>query len=1110
MPLTLHRSNRLESLVEALAEDLRAHPAPPLEPERIVVASFGLRRWLSFRLAERLGVAMHLEFQLPSTFVQKVLAALSPEQPPSPTYQREVLPWRLHAALPGLLPGRDFAPLRNFVQGDPLKLWQLASQIAGVFDRYLAYRPDLLQRWEQGKIESAERWQAQLWQVISRGQAHAPGLLRQYAERTRPAPVMQDSEFSDLPLFAQRPARVAPRNLNLGRFRLFAPTALPPFYLQILEAAAPHADLQAYLLTPTQEYWGDILSEREKSRFRRWMTRRGANAAAHPLSDPHPLLASLGKIGREFHDALLDLSPTAEHDWFAAPEAPTTLLGRLQQSLLTLETAQEPRAIAANDRSLQIHNCHSPLREVEVLHDQLLALFEADPTLEPRDVLVSVTDMAVYAPCIEAVFDAPESEHVRFPFSIADRTAQAENPVADAFLRVLALVDSRFAGSAVLGLLDCEPVRVRFELSEADVPLIRDWVSRSGIRWGIDATHRSTLELPAVAEHTWRFGLDRLVLGFALPPEDGALFHGILPDEDIEGDLAETLGRFATFCTALFAVGKRLGPLEITAAEWTTELSAVVAQLCSGDDRLAEPFRAVMERLHTMEVAASVAGHRAPLPFRVMHSHVVSLFEDDESGAGFLRGGITFCSLKPMRAIPHRVVALLGLNDQSFPRATRAVAFDLAASAPLSGDRTLRDDDRYLFLETLLSARDTLLLSYCGQSAKDNSSRPPSVLVAELLDHLARHFRAAEPHPTVADQLTIRHCLQAFNARYFSYGERLFSYAQENARAAGQALGRRTPRGPFAADLPPQPVDREVPLTGLIEAVTQPAKWFARTRLQLALPYEDPPIEDSEPITLDGRERYHLSSQLTEAHLSDRDPTVLLPSVRAAGDLPHGYAGDSTFAEADAAGAQIATAIRFQAPGSVLPAATVVASVGEWTISGTLGLFTQSALVRHRAALVRPRDLLAAWISHLVLCAAAPAGYPTRTVVVGSDRSVSFAPMPAATATNALRPLLEIYERAHSEPVPFFAASAHALVTRLRKDPDNADKAWREAERVWKGDSFTEIQPESEDEWNHLVWQEHPEPLSREFARLAQVVFEPLLHATDATEPAPAKRGGTA
>jgi exodeoxyribonuclease V gamma subunit len=752
--LTLHTSHRLESLADALAGVLRESPGPPLVPEIVVVQSLGMRRWLSFQLAARLGVAMNIRFPFPAEFADQMFAAHLGRSP-SPVFLRDHLPWRIYGALPALLADDDFRELHHYTGDDPLRQWQLAAQIAATFDRYLAHRPELLTRWDAGEISDGESWQATLWRKIAGLHAHPPAMLAQLGRRSKANNTQRNS---------MRPP---------GRSCIFGLSSLAPAYLALLATVAELAEIHLFLLAPTREYWGDIRSEREQARFATWREKRGSRGAVHPFAQGHPLLASLGKVGREFHEAILDLTPAAEHEHFDS-QPPASALGRLQHDILTLAT-RDAEPLDSADRSIQFHNCHSPLRELEVLHDQLLALFECDRTLEPRDVLVAMPDIETYAPFIEAVFGAPEGTAIRLPFSIADRAFRADNGIADAFLRLLDLTASHFTATAVLSLLDCPAIRAQFQFAESDLAHIRRWVSGTGIRWGRDAAHRASLDLPERGENTWQFGLDRLLLGFALPGDGESLFHGILPSPEIEGALATTLGRLAEFCGQLFS---KITPLARarTAGEWSRDLHDVLTTFCSAADSFADEWRGVAADIAAISDIVATATHDitdAPpnIPFSVISDHLATLLADTGRGSGFLRGGVTFCSLRPMRAIPHRVVCILGLDDGAFPRHERPPGFDLTASQPRPGDRTRREDDRHLFLEALLSARDTLYVSWCGQSPHDNSALPPSVVVSELLEHLARAF---SPPPAIT-----AHRLQAFSPAYFSGGD-LFSYSAEN------------------------------------------------------------------------------------------------------------------------------------------------------------------------------------------------------------------------------------------------------------------------------------------------------------------------------------------
>ena len=1052
--LIIHTSNQLEALAEMLAEMIRQKPLPPLMPETVVTQSIGMSRWLCLALAEKLGVTANIVFPFPAKFAEEELARLLPSQTGSPIYRREVLPWRIHAVLGPLLADPDFKQLRDYAGDDADRFWQLCQQVAATFDRYVAHRPQMLREWDAERSTPHERWQAKLWKALADGALHPAALLAK--------------------------AAALPPNKVVPRCAIFGLSSLAPTYLEFLAMISTHREVHLFLLAPTRHYWGDIQSEREKSRLIQWSARHKKIAGAEHSEPGHPLLASLGKVGRDFHDALVELSAADEPDEFISSGA-NTLLARIQDDILDLTPLDEERDTLPPDESLRLHNCHSPVRELEVLHDQLLAAFEADRSLTPRDVLVAVPDIEDYAPFIEGVFGAPESEMVRFPYSIADREVRAESGVADAFLRALELVESRFPASAVLSLFDCPAIHTKFGFTDADLPLVRQWIVDSGIRWGRDAAHRAEINLPQTNEHTWQFGLDRLILGFALPGDGAQLFREILPEPAVEGSLADTLGRFAMFTHTLFEKAATLR-LPRTVAEWVAALQSTLTELCENDHDFAEQWTDVAQALEEVAANAALAQHRELIPFSVIRNCVRETLVGSQRATAFLRGGITFCSLRPMRAIPHRVICLLGMNDTSFPRQDRAPAFDLTAAQPRPGDRSTRDDDRYLFLEALISARDRIIISWCGQSARDNSPLPPSVIVSEMLDVLARHYGI------VAETLITKHRLQPFSRRYFEGGP-LFSYSAANGRGAASAL---TPGAtlPFAAAIPKTTPACDVTLDRLVEALTRPARFFATERLGIQLPYDEAQPEDTEPMETGRLDEYALATRLTDAHFAGTDSDSLLPATTATGMLPHGYAGESFFKDT----ALEVRRLTSHLPGSAKEPVSINLPVGDWRITGSLRIVTDAGLLSLRPATLKGRDYLRAWISHLVLCAAKSHGVEPRSILIGDNGVSEYGQVPAEEATQLLLELLALYATIHEKPVPLFPESSleFAIYTlnlggKKKKDPVDA------ARLKWFGGQYAAGKPESRDPWNALVWRDDPEPLGEEFARISLAVFSLLL-----------------
>jgi exodeoxyribonuclease V gamma subunit len=1062
--LHVHRSNRLETLATALADVTRAPLRAVLQPETIIVQSLGMRRWLSYALAASHGIAMNVRFPLPASFAQEVFRAAFPGEKEETGFARETLPWRVLALFPRFLSKNGWEPLRQYAEGEmsALKEYQLAQRIAAALDRYIAYRPETLLEWQSAR---GGDWQAQLWRELVRRRAerHPPALLQRLAQENPP--------------LAGLPERVS----------LFGISSLPPFYLSLVELVARQLDVHLFLLEPTDQYWGDIRSRREQDRLLR---ERGTTAEDLHLETGNPLLASFGKVGRDFTRLVQDLEPVDAPELFVPPSR-RSLLAQVQADIF--EMRERPAGTldaVSDDGSLRFHCGHGPMREVEVLHDQLLELFERLPGLAPRDILVTMPDIEAYAPFIDAVFGSPGDEGHAIPFSIADRTTRGESSVADTFLRLLDLHGSRFTAPAVLALLDDAAVRRQFELRESDLEVIRDWVARAGIRWGIDAAHRAHFGLPALAENAWRAGLDRLLLGYALPGDERTLFAGVLPMREVEGALATTLGRFTAFAEALFASVPALGAARIL-GQWEHTLQQLARTFFDDGDDSADELRRLREVFAGLGTTMRAAEFDAPVSFEVMRAHLGAALADTESGFGFLAGHVTFCALKPMRAIPFKVICLLGMNDTAFPRRDTAPAFDLvSAQNPRRGDRSQRDDDRQLFLEALLSAREVLYLSYSGLSPRDNSPAPPSVVISELLDYLAENFGLKEK------TLVTRHRLQPFSPAYFRGDARLFSYSAENAQASQRGSAARESSPGFAITPLAAPGEewRAVEVRQLAEFFAHPAKFFARERLRLALPEEAEPLEESEPFALDGLKRYGLGEELTEIALTGAAPAAHLSVARAGGALPAGYVGGSEFGTISRNAATLAEQIRRLVPGEALPPLSLDATIGDWRLTGALHDLRPTAQLRQRPAAVKAKDVLRAWIWHLAL--QLTDGGPRETLLFGLDAAWRFRPLD--NAAELLADLLALYAEGLRTPLPLFPNTSMEFARRklLPGSRETANPVV-EARKKWIGNEFRPGSAEREDAWFALCFPPELDPLDARWQDIAERVFAPIFAARE-------------
>ena len=930
--------NKPELLKQLLVDWFKAHPLSPLENETILVQSNGIAQWLKLALAAApgtsanagCGIAAAFDMLLPSNFMWRAYRAVLGRDavPDVLPFDKPLLIWRLMRLLPTLIPQPGYEPLAAFLQEDPelRKRFQLAEKIADLFDQYQVYRADWLDAWASGRdeiqdirgqarpLETNQRWQALLWRALLQDAGTS--------SHTSRAAVHQQF-LRTIQTLTARPA-LLPRRVSV-----FGLSSLPSQSLDVLRAISRFTQVMLCVHNPCQHYWADLLSVQD-------MARRKSGRHTHKQGMPehlndeelhlhaHPLLASWGKQGRDYirfvdeadtPDKYRRLFDAVGHriDLFEphATAGQTTLLNQLQDDILQLRSIQETRAQwpavdPREDRSLRFHRVHSIQREVEVLHDQLLAAFNADDTLHPRDVIVMVPDVNQYAPHIEAVFgQVPSTDPRHMPFSIADRSQRHQVPLAFALEFLLRVPETRLTVSEVMDLLDVQAVRQRFGFETDSLPLLRRWIQQAHIRWGLDASHRQPFMGSQGEQNTWLHGLKRMLLGYAVGSDPTQRtdrdWHSIEPLADVAGLDAAMVGPLARMLRLLETWMQTLSQ-PATPAVWGERLRSLLTDFVdSQDPEDAALLIKLQDSLLQWLQACDVARLDEALPLSVVRDHWLAQIDQPHLAQRFMGGQLTFATLMPMRAIPFRMVCLLGMADGEFPRSRPPLDFDLMARDLRPGDRSRREDDRYLFLEALLSARERLHISWVGKSIQDNSDRPPSVLVNQLRDHIAAGWalRGHDDPQALLKALTVEHPLQAFSADYFGTTpdtSQLFTYAREwecTTPLSTQAV-------PAITKLPPPVADRAISLHQLAEFLRHPVKTFYRERLHISLDTEDLTSDDQEPFALDALQAWGLQNELIQSRLDawvrgEDDVQAMqrhLDRISRRGDLPMGAMAD--------------------------------------------------------------------------------------------------------------------------------------------------------------------------------------------------------------------------
>ena len=1053
--------NRLEDLRDLVVDFVKHRPLPPLQPEVFLVQSNGMKHWLEMALADdsALGICAATRMELPSAFLWQIYRSVLGAQavPVHMPFDKSALVWRLLRLLPQVAKQEAvYQPLAHYLasHSDGRKLYQLAQQVADVLDGYQSYRADWLADWAQGRdvlqahagpaqpLPEDQVWQAHLWRALQTDVGESQ------AQASRAAVHAQ---------FMQALKALAPSARPAGlphRVVVFGISALPMQAVEALAALGKFCQVMMVVQNPCRHYWSHVVDGRASLHARtRQKSKSGVPIPLLP-SDPadlhaqaHPLLASWGKQGRDYLHLLdgYDQPETYAQvlqkiEVFETPQAAQgqhlNQLQQLQADILDLEPLPVcPQPEPPADGSITLVTTHSAQREVEVLHDQILAWLDADPALQPRDVMVMVPDMVQFAPHIQAVFGRFAQGTARhIPFSVAD-TSSREMPLVQALERLLGLTTSRISLADGLSLFEVAAVQKRFGLQAADVRVLQNWLTRAGVRWGLDAAHRQSWGLPQASgmdQNTWAFGLRRLLMGYATGP--GLAWQGVEPLPEVGGLSAQLLGSLAQW---LQAIDRHLHAVsqDQTPSQWVSTLQALLADFFeASDDAEARLLAQLQQQLQRWLQLCEQAALTTALPLVVVREHWLAQIEAPGLHQRFLGGGVQFATLMPMRAIPFKVVCLLGMNDKDYPRQTLPRDFDLLARQWRAGDRSRREDDRYLFLEALLSARDKLYISWQSHRATDNAEQPTSVLVAQLMDVLRARFAHA-PKPVLQP-------LQAFSPRYFEAGSGFRTYATDWQLAMGRREGRGEGLGEGACQAAANSsvsaaavasscsAKSTLDVEALQAFLRHPVEVYWRQRLAVRIAQPEAAAPEDEPFALDGLAQYQLGQSLLQADNAED----ALQALRGQGQLPMAAFGRKLGHDL----LHKAQEVRERAmpwlahyPDSLPPQPLSLVIEGVTLTgalrglrqgpSGWLQLSLQPGAVTHGKGNALPRwdKWVNLWVVHVLICASAsPGAQPLRSVLLGIDGETTLASLSVAEAKAQLQAWLQAYAQAWQAPLP--------------------------------------------------------------------------------------------
>lgn len=1115
-----YSSDKLEKLAEKAAEFIAQAPLSPFDKETVIVQTDGMYRWLSMELAKHNGVFASAEFVKPDKLVdicEKIIDKGN-AQADETIFDKELSLWTNLNVIDELRDDILASYIRQSEPQNELRRFQIADGAADLFDQYAIYRQDMLAEWEKenGKTltnSPHEEWQRKLWLALNKKYASIENRYRRLAK------LREDIGKTVKPLNSDAPKRIICFGISL----------LPDYYIDLLGKLSEITDIHFFYITPCRYYWGDIVSRKYKAIIEKKMNQRMIKTGRQDDKDEdlfhyevgNELLSAFGKLGRDFLYALYNTDLNfSEGDFLSDDSTPKTLLQSIQADIRNMNdrtNADEGKkyplfdnfSFDENDSSIRFASCHSPMRETEALLDYLLGLFNDTAELLPKDIVVMCSDIGLYAPYIDAVFGTVLDDKIKMKklYSIADRPITKTGGIVPVFLRLLDLLESRFEASSVVALFESPAIRSKFNLTSDDCETVIEWIKDANIRWGIDSDFLEALDIPeydAYDANTWQAGIDRMLSAYAILPEDNMLYNGsITPYKELQGGESQLLGCIAIFFRRL-SLAARTAEKSKSPADWQIFFDELLETFFVNNGDSYFDLKLIRNQLNVLAEAKEICGFDKPLSFNTIKMFLQKRLDSVSNESNFLAGGLTFCSMKPLRSIPFKVICLLGMNDGAFPRRQPELPFDLMLANPRRGDRNVREGDKYLFLETIMSAREKLYVSYVGKNIKDNTDLLPSSAVIALKDYIDKAY-STETEKEPSKKLTVEHPLQGFSPKYFDgKNEMLFSFRKDNLAAAQTTQTEKTADYSSSAQVPSELND--VGLNELINFLKNTCKFFLKNKLNVDLDIDESPVADEESFQLKGLGAFNMKTDMLNRMFVNGeyfDEEKLKAEYKNAGLLPPGTVGNIVFNEQISSMRDMKQRIeKYICDDSGRPLSEEIQELeielnGKRILTGQMKLY--GAGIDKKNVIygsfgkddVKAKDRLVLWIHHLAACAA---GFLCHSHFIGEREGteLSLKPVSKENAVNRLSEIVALYNEGGRRAVEFFPETSWAYYMDTATDKKDSLPDYDEQ---WESDRIYDVYLQKcypEDKYSKL-----PSKTQNNLEEYAQTVFNGFNEAED-------------
>ncbi|TVR18853.1 MAG: exonuclease V subunit gamma [Balneolaceae bacterium] len=997
-----HKSNKLTVLANLLAEALEENlPADPLLPQTIVVPNLDTSRWLKNQLAESLGIVSNLRFMLPSEWQWNQIRKVYPALPKKLPTDLEPMKWALYDLLSDDDILTQFPNLAEYLsaRSDSNAILQLASQIAILFDQYQVYRPSMIRRWEKGyRGKGDEQWQSDLWRLLSR------------ELQKRIPPELQKSRAE---LFLEAGKSLEKISAGNEIIYLFNPGLLPKITADLFKRYGEICDLRLFRLQPADT------------------SQPAQNELINVFGNEADRVSSL----LEF-----DKATVSSHYQFESDESDLKVI---QNSISANQAVPVNQPAKEALSGIEIRSCHSAVREVETLHHFLLEQFELDDTLHPDDILVVTPNLQRYVSAVQAIFGTKEKGIPQIPYHLSTGVKRDEFNVSGAFVKLLKLSDSRFTFSDVMEFISERCVAEKAGLSDSSLEKLRVRMQENHVVWGLDADHRAELNQPAQNIQTWHEAMRRGWMGQWIHSEENPLVGDLLLYNP--GDSVSDHENWAACSDILHKMNLFRKEIKtgMSADNWASFFLQWMERLFSEASLNSRGALQITRLLGEISEACAIANISTEIGFSDIRAAILEKIEDYSAGSANFNRGVVFSSMVPVRSIPFKVIALLGLQEEEFPRKPKFPEFDLMVQKPEPQDRNRKEEDRNLFLESVLAAGKIHYCSYIGQSPVDNETIPPSTIVGEWVDILSTYSGLK------ADVIIKHEPLTALSPVRLSavsdYSEVLCKTAEkmeESERISGLRIS------PIPSEESLQIIDAD----DFVQFFGNPVKSFLRRRFGAAFfSLED----EKDEFVLDSLEKHRLFQRVFSWQLDGVTDEKIEAMLLSSGALPAGAAGRYNYEELRRnVAASVAEILKhgFNADSISMD---VSYPLGGKLITGSVHSNAKDSLLTITASSVSGKILFQNWIRHLICLVSGAIDSESHLITdlkKGSPKLFRFTKPDDSEAL--LCELLNIYQKGFEEPVLFFPNTIFAFTDQQAKGKGNEKE---KAVETFEGSEWNEF-----------------------------------------------------